>query len=164
MRHRTLATDYDGTLATYGKVDEQTLSSLRRFLLSGHKLVLITGREPNIAQFTDQGSRPTVDVLLFYNRAHAPHPVLSLNRIHRQRVKIASAKSLAQSKCLLVPANHPGGITKLVRALGECLYLPVHRRELLQLRLEYPKQTAESSRYRAARSTRNNFILAASFY
>ena len=39
----------------------------------------------NIAQFTDQGSRPAIDVLLFYNRAHADHPVLSLRRTHIQR-------------------------------------------------------------------------------
>jgi len=45
MRHCALATDYDGTLATHGKVDEQTLSSLQRFRASGRKLLLITGRE-----------------------------------------------------------------------------------------------------------------------
>jgi hypothetical protein len=45
MRHCALATDYDGTLATHGKVDEQTLCSLNRLLSSGRKLVLITGRE-----------------------------------------------------------------------------------------------------------------------
>jgi len=45
MRSYTLATDYDGTLATQGKVDEQTLSALCRFLSSGRKLLLITGRE-----------------------------------------------------------------------------------------------------------------------
>lgn len=45
MRYCALATDYDGTLATKGKVDEQTLSALKRFLLSGCKLLLVTGRE-----------------------------------------------------------------------------------------------------------------------
>jgi hydroxymethylpyrimidine pyrophosphatase-like HAD family hydrolase len=51
MRHCALATDYDGTLATQGKVDEQTLLSLRRFLSSGRKLLLITGRElPDLKQ------------------------------------------------------------------------------------------------------------------
>jgi hydroxymethylpyrimidine pyrophosphatase-like HAD family hydrolase len=45
MRYCALATDYDGTLATHGKVDAQTLSSLHRFLSSGRKLLLITGRE-----------------------------------------------------------------------------------------------------------------------
>ncbi len=51
MRNCALATDYDGTLATHGKVDEQTLSALTRFLLSGRKLLLVTGREiPDLKQ------------------------------------------------------------------------------------------------------------------
>jgi hydroxymethylpyrimidine pyrophosphatase-like HAD family hydrolase len=45
MRYYALATDYDGTLATHGEVDEQTLSALNRFLSSGGKLLLVTGRE-----------------------------------------------------------------------------------------------------------------------
>ena len=55
MRHCALATDYDGTLATQGKVDEQTLSSLRRLLSSGRELLLITGRElPDLKQVFPQ--------------------------------------------------------------------------------------------------------------
>ncbi len=51
MRIFALATDYDGTLATHGTVDEQTLSALNRFLASGHKLLLVTGRElPDLKQ------------------------------------------------------------------------------------------------------------------
>jgi len=45
MRYCALATDYDGTLATHGKVDEQTLSVLNRFLCSGRTALLVTGRE-----------------------------------------------------------------------------------------------------------------------
>ena len=55
MRHCALATDYDGTLATQGKVDEETLSSLRRLLSSGRELLLITGRElPDLKQVFPQ--------------------------------------------------------------------------------------------------------------
>lgn len=45
MRYCALATDYDGTLATHGQVDEQTLSAINRFLWSGRKVLLVTGRE-----------------------------------------------------------------------------------------------------------------------
>ena len=45
MRYHVLATDYDGTLATHGAVDEQTLQALERLRLSGRKLVMVTGRE-----------------------------------------------------------------------------------------------------------------------
>lgn len=45
MHYLVLATDYDGTLATDGCVDEATLSALKRLRDSGRKLILITGRE-----------------------------------------------------------------------------------------------------------------------
>jgi HAD superfamily hydrolase (TIGR01484 family) len=40
-----LASDYDGTLARDGRIDEPTLEALRRFKATGKKLILITGRE-----------------------------------------------------------------------------------------------------------------------
>ena len=45
MRYLVLATDYDGTLATDGKVDDATLNALVRLRASGRKLLLVTGRE-----------------------------------------------------------------------------------------------------------------------
>jgi hydroxymethylpyrimidine pyrophosphatase-like HAD family hydrolase len=45
MRFRALATDYDGTIAHDGAVDEPTLASLRRLKDSGRRLILVTGRE-----------------------------------------------------------------------------------------------------------------------
>jgi hydroxymethylpyrimidine pyrophosphatase-like HAD family hydrolase len=45
MRYLVLAADYDGTLATHGRVDETTLEALRRLRATGRKLVLVTGRE-----------------------------------------------------------------------------------------------------------------------
>jgi hypothetical protein len=40
-----LATDYDGTLAADGVVDELTLASLVKFNKTGRKLILVTGRQ-----------------------------------------------------------------------------------------------------------------------
>lgn len=45
MRYHVLATDYDGTLATDGHVDDSTIKALNRFLASGRHLVMVTGRE-----------------------------------------------------------------------------------------------------------------------
>ncbi len=45
MRYLALACDYDGTLATHGKVDSVTLAGLERLLASGRKLLMVTGRE-----------------------------------------------------------------------------------------------------------------------
>jgi hydroxymethylpyrimidine pyrophosphatase-like HAD family hydrolase len=45
MPIRTLATDYDGTIATHGTVDPDTIAALRRLRDAGGTLVLVTGRE-----------------------------------------------------------------------------------------------------------------------
>lgn len=45
MRFRALATDYDGTIADRGVVDENTIAALSRVRQSGRKLLLVTGRE-----------------------------------------------------------------------------------------------------------------------
>jgi HAD superfamily hydrolase (TIGR01484 family) len=51
MRYHVLATDYDGTLATEGRVDAATLSALKQLLATGRRLVLVTGRElPELLQ------------------------------------------------------------------------------------------------------------------
>ena len=45
MQYLALATDYDGTLARDGHVDEETLEALRAVRDSGRKVILVTGRE-----------------------------------------------------------------------------------------------------------------------
>jgi HAD superfamily hydrolase (TIGR01484 family) len=45
MRYLALATDYDGTIATAGRVDEPTLDALKRLRAAARKLILVTGRE-----------------------------------------------------------------------------------------------------------------------
>jgi HAD superfamily hydrolase (TIGR01484 family) len=45
MRYYALATDYDGTLASEGRVDETVVEALKRLRTSGRRLVLVTGRE-----------------------------------------------------------------------------------------------------------------------
>ena len=47
MRFLALATDYDGTLATDGAVDPETVVALRRLAAAGRTLILVTGRQLN---------------------------------------------------------------------------------------------------------------------
>ncbi len=42
---RALATDYDGTIAHDGVIDEATITALKRARQSGRRLILVTGRE-----------------------------------------------------------------------------------------------------------------------
>lgn len=50
MHYLALASDYDGTLAKDGRVDDNTLAALDRLRASGRKLILVTGRELNDLQ------------------------------------------------------------------------------------------------------------------
>jgi hydroxymethylpyrimidine pyrophosphatase-like HAD family hydrolase len=45
MRYRALATDYDGTLAHDGRVDDGTVNALHRVRDAGLPLIMVTGRE-----------------------------------------------------------------------------------------------------------------------
>lgn len=45
MRYYALATDYDGTLASNGRVDDTVIDVLRHLRASGRRLILVTGRE-----------------------------------------------------------------------------------------------------------------------
>jgi hydroxymethylpyrimidine pyrophosphatase-like HAD family hydrolase len=45
MRYHILATDYDGTIAHNGAVPDDVVEALERFIGSGRKLVMVTGRE-----------------------------------------------------------------------------------------------------------------------
>ena len=44
MRYLALATDYDGTLASRGTVEPDTMEALCRLAATGRKLILVTGR------------------------------------------------------------------------------------------------------------------------
>lgn len=45
IRYLALATDYDGTIAHDGVVDDATIRALEQLVRSGRKLILVTGRE-----------------------------------------------------------------------------------------------------------------------
>jgi hydroxymethylpyrimidine pyrophosphatase-like HAD family hydrolase len=44
MRYLALAADYDGTLASHGRVAPETIGALRRLAATGRELILVTGR------------------------------------------------------------------------------------------------------------------------
>ena len=45
MRYAALATDYDGTIAHDGRVDDSTIDALQRLKAAGRRVILVTGRE-----------------------------------------------------------------------------------------------------------------------
>jgi hydroxymethylpyrimidine pyrophosphatase-like HAD family hydrolase len=57
MRHRVLACDYDGTLATEGVCSDETVDALQRVAAAGIRLVLVTGRTwEELADVFDPGT------------------------------------------------------------------------------------------------------------
>jgi HAD superfamily hydrolase (TIGR01484 family) len=98
MRYYVLACDYDGTLASHGRVDEEVVAALKRVKSSGRKLILVTGRElNNIIQLfppLDLFDRVVVEngALLYRPDTHeekilgeAPNPQL-VERLHERGV------------------------------------------------------------------------------
>lgn len=81
-----LATDYDGTIAKDGVVDESTLESLTRLRESGRKLLLVTGRElPQL-----EGVFPHLDL---FDRVVAENGAVLLNPETRQKRILAERPS-----------------------------------------------------------------------
>jgi len=52
MRSLALASDYDGTIAHHGRVDDEMLAALSRVRASGRKAILVSGRELEDLQTT----------------------------------------------------------------------------------------------------------------
>jgi HAD superfamily hydrolase (TIGR01484 family) len=73
MPYQALATDYDGTLATDGKVDHATLDALAKWKAAGRKSILITGRR--LDDFQTVFSRfDLFDLVVAENGALLYHP------------------------------------------------------------------------------------------
>ena len=88
MRYVALATDYDGTLAHDGKVDEETLAALERLSASGRKLLLVTGRHlPDLQQVF-----PRLDI---FDRVVAENGALLFDPESRQTEPLCDAPSAA---------------------------------------------------------------------
>jgi hydroxymethylpyrimidine pyrophosphatase-like HAD family hydrolase len=101
MRYLALATDYDGTLAFDGRVDEPTVEALRRAKAAGLRLVMVTGRELtdlfNTFEYSDLFERIVAENgAVLYNPAaqsvesisSAPPPAL-VETLERQSVPLS---------------------------------------------------------------------------
>ena len=75
------ATDYDGTLAHHGQVDDPTLAALERLKASGRKLLMVTGRElPDLKRVFDRLDLFDLVIaengsLLYFPDTHEERPV-----------------------------------------------------------------------------------------
>jgi len=80
MRYLALATDYDGTLASRGTVEPDTLQALRRLAATGRKLILVTGRR------VDDLIRVFPEVAIFDRVVAENGPLVYRPQTHESRV------------------------------------------------------------------------------
>jgi hydroxymethylpyrimidine pyrophosphatase-like HAD family hydrolase len=83
-----LVTDYDGTLARHGRVDEPTIKCLQEVRRSGRKLILVTGRDlPDL-----QRSFPELDL---FDLIVAENGALLFNPAKKEETPLAESPSAA---------------------------------------------------------------------
>ncbi len=148
MRYLALATDYDGTLATDGRVEPQTLAALKRLRASGRKLILVTGRE-----FRDlKRVFPRLDVfdrvvaengaLLFRPRsgrrsllAGAP-PAEFVSVLRARGVPVSVGRAIVATQ-----QQYKAAVLQLIQELGLDLHIIFNKGSLMVLPTEINKVT-----------------------
>jgi hydroxymethylpyrimidine pyrophosphatase-like HAD family hydrolase len=125
MHYLALATDYDGTIAHDGIVDDATLDALRRVRESGRKLIMVSGRELEdlLATFThiDLFDRAVLEngALLYHpatkeSRQIAPPPPPQLvDTLTARGVPLSVGRSILAT---VVPHEH--AVLAAIRELG----------------------------------------------
>lgn len=125
MRYLALATDYDGTLAHDGHVDDGTVAALDRLRASGRRLVLVTGRELDelvgIFPEVDRFDRVVAEngALLYEPATKAardlapPPPPALLDELHRRGVPVSVGRSIVAT---VEPHEH--AVLAAIRNLG----------------------------------------------
>jgi hypothetical protein len=93
MRFHALATDYDGTIAHDGKVDDATLAALERLRNSGRKLILVSGRElPDLKTTFDR--LDLFHLMVLENGATVYNPATKETRVLAEKPPAAFAEAL----------------------------------------------------------------------
>jgi hydroxymethylpyrimidine pyrophosphatase-like HAD family hydrolase len=125
MRYHALATDYDGTIAHDGRVDEATVDALRRVRAAGHRLIMVTGRELtdlfNTFEYVDMFDRVVAENgAVLYNPASKDIDVLAsappspfLDALSRQQVPISVGHCVVAT---IEPHEH--AVLAAIRDLG----------------------------------------------
>jgi hydroxymethylpyrimidine pyrophosphatase-like HAD family hydrolase len=151
MRYQVLATDYDGTIAFEGRVDEPTLEGLQRARAGGFRLVMVTGRElsdlfntfehsslfdrivaENGAVLYDPGTQ-SIDVL------SAPPPPALIEMLEQQSVPLSVGHSIVAT---VEPYEHQ--VLAAIRDLGLEWHVIFNKGAVMALPADVTKATGLS--------------------
>lgn len=125
MTYIALATDYDGTIAHDGFVDEPTLDALVRLRESGRRIILVTGREleellaifPRIDLFdrvvAENGARLYQPDTKAARDLAPPPPQALIDRLREQGVPLSAGRSIVAT---VEPYEH--AVLAAIRDLG----------------------------------------------
>ena len=126
MYFLALATDYDGTLAHEGAVDDSTRAALERFKLTGRRVILVTGRElPDL-----QRVMPDLDVFdrvvaengaLLYNPATREERTLAEPppRAFVERLEARGVAPISVGRCIVATWEpHQNAVLEVIREMG----------------------------------------------
>ena len=124
-RYAALATDYDGTIAYDGRVDEATIEALRRARDEGLRLVMVTGRELsdlfNTFDYVDLFDRIVAEngavlyepVTTAVERIAPPAPPALVEALERQSIPLSVGHSIVAT---VQPYEHE--VLAAIRDLG----------------------------------------------
>ena len=148
MRYTVLASDYDGTLAHDGIVDQPTLDAIDRLLRSSRKLLLVTGRElDDLKRVFPQIDRCELVVAenggLLYNPktqqerslAEAPNPHF-LEELTRHGVPFSVGRGIVATW-----EPHQTAVLEVIQQLGLELQLSFNKGSVMVLPSGINKQT-----------------------
>lgn len=164
MRFLALATDYDGTLAHDGVVDQATLEALDRFRQSGRKLILVTGRElPDLERVFP--ALEIFDRVVAENGAVLFHPASKEKRVLAQRPPDEFVADLRERKVaglsvgdVIVATWHPyeAQVLECIRELGLELQVIFNKDAVMVLPTGVNKMTGLSHALDELKLSRHN--------
>jgi len=148
MRYQVLATDYDGTIAFEGRVDEPTVEALRHAKAEGLRLVMVTGRELtdlfNTFEHSDVFERIVAENgAVLYDPAtqsvepiSAPPPPALVERLERQSVPLSVGHSIVAT---VEPHEHQ--VLAAIRDLGLEWHVIFNKGSVMALPADVTKAT-----------------------
>jgi hydroxymethylpyrimidine pyrophosphatase-like HAD family hydrolase len=141
MRFLALATDYDGTLAHHGRVEDETRAALERLRASGRRALLVTGREvPDL-----QAVCPCLDLFervvaengaLLYRPATGEETPLAAAPPARflQALRARGVSSVSAGRVIVATDEpHQGAVRKTIRDLGLGLHVILNKGAVMVL-------------------------------
>jgi HAD superfamily hydrolase (TIGR01484 family) len=112
VQFSALATDYDGTIAQHGDVNDSTNAAMQRWKEAGRALILVTGREmPDLAKvypFTN-----------LFDRIVAENGALLYNPVTQEKKVLAAALPKEFVDCLRAKGVTPLSVGKVIVATQE---------------------------------------------